>query len=123
MKVKVCSYSRSIETMYGYGLKQWHKVGMEAELEEKEVPGDAFNQLKQLVDNSLNNVLPPEEPTGTIVRDVPYFNEKDEELEKVILHLQSLEHKEDAEQYLIESGYRYNLQALGIVNSKPSKNK
>lgn len=70
MKVKVCSYSRSIETMYGYGLKQWHKVGMEAELEENEVPGDAFNQLKQLVDNSLNNVLPPEEPTGTIVRDI-----------------------------------------------------
>ena len=67
MKVKVCSYSRSIETMYGYGLKRWDKAGCEIELESGDSSENAFSMAVQLVNEQLDKAMPDESMRGTKV--------------------------------------------------------
>ena len=46
------SRSKSYEMMNGFGLKQWDKYGIEADLGENEDPKDCYKQLGQLIDET-----------------------------------------------------------------------
>lgn len=53
MKIKTVAYSQSRETMYGFGLKRWDKVGMEIELEENDTPEQAYALAHQFVNEKI----------------------------------------------------------------------
>lgn len=55
MKVKTISYSESREEVYGFGLKKWKKLGMEAELEDGDVLEHSVGTLKEYVKENISD--------------------------------------------------------------------
>ena len=58
MRIKTVTFSQSIETVYGYGLKKWTKASSEIEFEEAtESPDNAYALAKQLVKEQIAKEL------------------------------------------------------------------
>lgn len=72
MKIKTVTFSQSIETVYGYGLKKWTKAASEIEFdEEKDNPDHAYDLAKQLVKEQIAKELAEHtEQMGTQVRSI-----------------------------------------------------
>src|SRR5690349_6701406 len=71
MKIKTIAYSKSVETLYGYGLKKWDKFGCEVEIEEGDNPENAAILAKQFVNEQLYKELSDQESMkGTTVKDI-----------------------------------------------------
>lgn len=58
MKIKTVSFSQSIETVYGYGLKKWTKAASEVELDkDSDSPDYAYALARQLVKEQIDKEL------------------------------------------------------------------
>ncbi len=71
MKIKTVTFSQSIETVYGYGLKRWIKAASEIELDDSDSPENAYTLAKQLVKEQIEKELSEHDKCrGTQIRDI-----------------------------------------------------
>lgn len=130
MRIKTVTFSQSIETVYGYGLKKWTKAASEIEFdEEKDNPDNAYALAKQLVKEQIAKELTEHtEMMGTKVTEVvENTKEKEDQIKneyfEIEAKLNEFEFQEDAIAYLNTTTFKHYIPAKQIANSKPIKNK
>lgn len=86
MKIKTVSFSQSVETVWGYGLKKWTKAASEIEFdEENDNPDNAYALAKQLVKEQITKEIAEHtEMKGTQVIDIEETGGKDGQLRSFI---------------------------------------
>lgn len=124
----------SIQTLFPTGNYLNKRYGIEMDFPDDSNPSENFKYLNEIVASIHMAEFPSlykdgkplysnysgEEPE--ILPNVTQMQEDDNlDLLRVLSKLESMEYKEEAHQFLIDSGFRYNVEAIKIVNSKPLK--
>lgn len=103
------------------------KLGLEIDLNEGDTVEMALNAAKEKLDTwnkEMNKSIwsNPEGMTGTHTRSIENSKETDEAYEKLIVELDKIEFREDAQVYLDTTEFKFTMSAKARVINKPLKN-
>lgn len=122
MNFSKVTYAKSVESINDFGLKKWEKFGVEIDLDICESPERAFAAAKQLVNEQVSMTNSDMGLKQMVVKEENEISKNDEDFNKLVIELESIKFREDAQKYIEIAGFKYNVEAKNIVNSKPSKN-
>lgn len=120
MKIAKVSYSKT----YHLGDHFFHKIGAEADLDDTDTPMDALAELKNVVEGFNDKTIMQSGFIGiipTIQKNHVTKEEDDLEFETLKDMLQSFEFREDAQEYLDTTDFKYTVEAKSIIQKLKSK--
>lgn len=123
MKIQKITYGKSVQLTNDL----WEKIGVEIELDE----GQDIEKARILAKEAIEHIFKSNNPSVPVevlqAPQLPVINSGTSEtsvdhiFEATKLAIEKAESKEEAEEILIASGFRYNIELKNIVNSKPPK--
>lgn len=117
MHIKEVKYTKEFQY---HGVSEW--IGATVEVQEGEDAKSALNTAKALVDEFYSEISP--EHNGSVVIQKPKFTgEVDNEFEALKAKLSLIEFREEAQEYLDTTPFKFAIEAKLLINSKPLKNK
>ena len=121
MKITSISFTKTLQT----DACTWHKLGIEAQMEEKDTPPEAIKTLETFVDNYFKEKVPKPEKKSLVPKMVG--KKEQDAIDNVFLlvkeKLSGFDNREDAQAYLDTTEFKMTIEAKQLVNNLPLKNK